>query len=41
MFIGREKELKTLEDLYSKDGIGMTIIMGRKHIGKTTLIADL
>ena len=32
MFIGREKELKTLEDLYSKDGIGMTIIYGRKRI---------
>lgn len=40
MFIGREKELKTLEDLYSKDGIGMTIIYGFKHIGKTTLIAE-
>ena len=40
MFVGREKELKTLEDLYSKDGIGMTIIYGRKRIGKTTLIAE-
>ena len=40
MFIGREKELKTLEDLYSKDGIGMTIIYGRRRIGKSTLIAE-
>ena len=40
MFIGREKELKTLENLYSKDGIGMTIIYGRRRIGKSTLIAE-
>ena len=39
MFIGRENELKSLQELYDKDGLSMMIIYGRKHIGKTTLIA--
>ena len=39
MFIGRENELRSLQELYDKDGLSMMIIYGRKHIGKTTLIA--
>ena len=40
MFIGREKELASLREFYEKDGIGMTVIYGRRRIGKSTLIAE-
>ena len=40
MFIGREKELSYLNEFYEKDGIGMTVIYGRRRIGKSTLIAE-
>ena len=39
MFIGRERELAYLKEFYDKDGIGMTVIYGRRRIGKSTLIA--
>ena len=41
MFIGRERELASLKEFYDKDGIGMTVIYGRRRIGKSTLIAEL
>lgn len=40
MFIGRERELASLKDFYDKAGIGMTVIYGRRRIGKSTLIAE-
>ena len=40
MFIGRERELESLKEFYDKDGIGMTVIYGRRRIGKSTLIAE-
>ena len=40
MFIGREKELASLKEFYDKAGIGMTVIYGRRRIGKSTLIAE-
>lgn len=40
MFIGREKELSYLNEFYEKDGLGMTVIYGRRRIGKSTLIAE-
>lgn len=40
MFIGRERELATLKEFYDKNGIGMTVIYGRRRIGKSTLIAE-
>ncbi len=40
MFIGRERELAALQEFYDKDGIGMTVIYGRRRIGKSTLIAE-
>ena len=40
MFIGRERELASLKEFYDKDGIGMTIIYGRRRIGKSTLITE-
>lgn len=40
MFIGRERELVSLKEFYEKDGIGMTVIYGRRRIGKSTLINE-
>ena len=40
MFMGREKELKSLQSVYEKDGFGMTILYGRRRIGKSTLIRE-
>ena len=40
MFIGRERELKALNDVYQKNGFGMTIIYGRRRVGKSTLINE-
>lgn len=37
-FIGREIELKALEDAYKKDDFQMAAIYGRRRIGKTTLL---
>ena len=40
MFIGREKELSYLNEFYQKPGLGMTVIYGRRRIGKSTLISE-
>lgn len=40
MFIGRERELASLKEFYDKAGIGMTVIYGRRRIGKSTLITE-
>lgn len=40
MFIGRKKELETLENLYSKNQFSMIVIYGRRRIGKSTLIKE-
>jgi len=40
MFVGRERELKALKDIYDKNGFGMTIIYGRRRVGKSTLIKE-
>ena len=40
MFVGRERELASLKEFYDKDGLGMTIIYGRRRIGKSTLITE-
>ena len=40
MFIGRERELKSLNAVYEKKGFGMTVIYGRRRIGKSTLIRE-
>lgn len=37
-FIGRERELVTLEDLSLAEGFQMPIIYGRRRVGKTSLI---
>ncbi|MCR5718971.1 MAG: ATP-binding protein [Lachnospiraceae bacterium] len=40
MFIGRENELSILEDTYKKRGFQMTVIYGRRRIGKSSLITE-
>lgn len=40
MFIGRKAELKVLEETYEKKGFQMTIVYGRRRIGKSTLITE-
>ena len=39
MFIGRKRELATLERLYRKQGFQFPAIYGRRRVGKTTLIS--
>ena len=38
MFIGREKELKTLNEIYSKRSSSYVAIYGRRRIGKTEIV---
>lgn len=37
-FIGREKELSTLNELYRKEGFQFAVVYGRRRVGKTTLL---
>ncbi|MEE1516753.1 MAG: ATP-binding protein [Lachnospiraceae bacterium] len=38
MFIGRDKELNTLDKLYNSDKFEFAVIYGRRRVGKTALI---
>ncbi len=40
MFVGRVNELSVLEDTYKKPGFQMTVIYGRRRIGKSRLITE-
>lgn len=40
MFVGRKQELDSLQVLYRKAGLSMTVIYGRRRIGKSTLITE-
>ncbi|MCF0237003.1 MAG: AAA family ATPase, partial [Sphaerochaetaceae bacterium] len=40
MFLGRDHELNTLNNLYCKEGFSMAVIYGRRRIGKSTLISE-
>ena len=40
MFIGREKELNTLEKLYQTEKFQFAVIYGRRRVGKTALINE-
>jgi len=40
MFIGREKELASLNKLYEEDKFQLVVMYGRRRIGKTTLISE-
>lgn len=40
MFIGRKKELSTMEKRYQQDNFECVVIYGRRRVGKTTLINE-
>lgn len=40
MFIGRERELATLDRLYATEGFQFPVVYGRRRVGKTSLIAE-
>ena len=40
MFIGREKELATLNKLYASDKFEFAVIYGRRRVGKTAIINE-
>lgn len=40
MFLGRERELSTLERLYRSDKFEFAVIYGRRRVGKTALIGE-
>ena len=40
MFIGRKKELDTMEKCYRQDKFECVVIYGRRRVGKTTLINE-
>lgn len=40
MFIGREKELRSLNSLYASDKFEFAVIYGRRRVGKTVLINE-
>jgi len=37
---GRKRELKSLEELYSRDEFSFAVIYGRRRVGKTSLISE-
>ena len=40
MFIGRERELSELNELYTKDEFQLFVLYGRRRVGKTTLLNE-
>ena len=38
MFIGRDKELRTLQEMYDSDRFEMAVVYGRRRVGKSELI---
>ena len=40
MFIGRNKELTKLNNIYAKDGFKLVLLCGKKGVGKTALIKE-
>jgi AAA+ ATPase superfamily predicted ATPase len=38
-FVGREKELQKLEDIYAKKNASLVVIKGRRRIGKSSLVS--
>lgn len=40
MFVGRQNELRRLEDAYGTGTFQMAVIYGRRRVGKTTLISE-
>lgn len=40
MFVGRKRELATLNSLYERGGFQMVVVYGRRRVGKTALINE-
>ncbi|MCF0242956.1 MAG: ATP-binding protein, partial [Treponema sp.] len=40
MFLGREKELESLENFFKKSEFGMCVMYGRRRIGKSYLLQE-
>lgn len=40
MFIGRERELSELDELYTRDDFQLFVLYGRRRVGKTTLLNE-
>ena len=40
MFIGRERELKSLEQLYASGKFEFAVLYGRRRVGKTALLTQ-
>ena len=40
MFLGRERELRDLEELYAQEQFQLFILYGRRRVGKTTLLNE-
>lgn len=40
MFIGREQELKAVNELYKKNGFQLFVLYGRRRVGKTTFLNE-
>ncbi len=40
MFIGREKELQDLNEMYKQDKFHLLVLYGRRRVGKTTLLNE-
>ena len=40
MFIGRQAELKRLEELYCSDSFEFLVMYGRRRVGKTSLLKE-
>ena len=41
MIVGREKEIKKLNDLYNSDSAELVALYGRRRVGKTFLIDEV
>ena len=41
VFIGREKELADLEELYLQGRFQLFVLYGRRRVGKTTLLNEV
>lgn len=40
MFIGRERELRSLEQLYTSGKLEFVVLYGRRRVGKTALLTQ-
>jgi len=40
MFVGRDREITTLNNLYNEASFQMVVLYGRRRVGKTTLISE-